>query len=116
MTRIALRDRVDLDSIMIPVGVVAKNNKQQIFKCFWKKQNLVRPNQECDRGHAVKKKTYVSFFLCISWKNAFDLVCLNKLVFFVDFKSEEDRLFHIFGLSRTGIFGHCYFCEMESLV
>ena len=34
--------------------------------------------------------------LCIFWKKLSLILCLNELILFVDFRS-EDRLFHIFG-------------------
>ena len=41
---IALKDRVDLISIIVPLAVIVKNYKHDIYKCFWIKHNLVRPN------------------------------------------------------------------------
>ena len=49
----ALKDRVDLISIMVLLEVVA-NIVKIIFYCFWIKHNLViRPNHECERGCEV---------------------------------------------------------------
>ena len=35
VARIALKDRVDLISIMVSLEVIAKNYKHYICKCFW---------------------------------------------------------------------------------
>ena len=50
------------------------------------------------RGCAVLvEHTYVFYSsLCILWKKLSLILCLNELILFVDFRS-EDRLFHIFG-------------------
>ena len=51
MAGIALKNRVDLISIMVPLvlEVVAKNYKHHIIICFWIKHNSVRPNHEFER-------------------------------------------------------------------
>ena len=79
MAGIALKDRVDLISIMVPLEVVA--NMINIVVLL-DKHNLVRPNHECERGCAVLVEhthiyiyiyIYMSFSsLCIFWKKLID--------------------------------------------
>ena len=103
----ALKDRVDLVSVMVPrFQGSCKNYKQYVLKCFWVKNNLVRPNHECERERVVLVEhicTHMFFSLYIQEKLSL-ISCLNELILFVNFKS-EDWLFHILASSRTSIFG-----------
>ena len=73
MAGIALEDRVELISIVVPLEVVVENYKHSIFSCFWIKRNLVRPNHECERGCAVLVEQIYVVFLSLG-KVILDLV------------------------------------------
>ena len=49
MAGIALKDQVDLISIMVPLEVIAKEKNICMYICII----MVRPRHECERGCAV---------------------------------------------------------------
>ena len=58
MAGIALKDRVDLISIMVPLEVIAKEKRIYIYKRyigmrFWIQHNHGKARHECERGCAV---------------------------------------------------------------
>ena len=58
---------------------------------------MVRPNHECKRGCTVLVEHIYVVFLSLFISEKLSLIlCLNELIVFVDFES-EDRLFYILG-------------------
>ena len=69
---IALRDRVVLIFVMVPLEVVCKS-----YMCFWMKHNLVRPNLECESGCAVLVEHIHLVFLSLNTYVLFSLIFLS---------------------------------------
>ena len=57
---------------------------------------MIRLKHKCERGCVVLVEHIYVFFSLQNLEKIVLILCLNELILFVDFKS-EDRLFHIFG-------------------